>query len=228
MKLIPKNWDKFQQYKDRKPSWIKLHRDLLNDFSYSSVQIGTKATLPLLWILACEYEDGIINASLEEISFRIHIDKKIVKVAIEELIETNFFSIDDSCTEAYNIVPREEKRREELETEREEESEASKVAHYLYSKILSVQPNLKSDWKVWIKDIDRAIRIDDRDSEHLKRCIDWIYDTEAGSFWQPNIMSGKKLREKYDTMEMQSKRPTKESERAKKDLFIDALCEGVK
>jgi len=31
MKLIPKNWSDFQQYKDRKPLWIKLHRDLLNE-----------------------------------------------------------------------------------------------------------------------------------------------------------------------------------------------------
>lgn len=116
MKLVPKNWNDFQQYKDRKPLWIKLHRDLLNDFSYSSVQIGTKATLPLLWLLACEYEDGIIDASLEEISFRIHIDVKTVDKAIKELIECKFFTLVQDCTELYETVPREEKRREEKET----------------------------------------------------------------------------------------------------------------
>lgn len=121
MKLIPKNWEKFQQYKDRKPSWIKLHRDLLNDFSYSSVRIGTKATLPLLWLLACEYEYGEIEASVEEISFRIHIDKETVKVAIKELVEHGFFTCVQDDTEAYRMVPREEKRRdrEREETERE-------------------------------------------------------------------------------------------------------------
>lgn len=112
MKLIPKNWSEFQQYKDRKPLWIKFHRDLLNDFSYSSVQIGTKATLPLLWLLACEYEDGIIDATVEEISFRIHIDVKTVTQAIEELRECKFFTIEDDCTEVYETVPREEKRRD--------------------------------------------------------------------------------------------------------------------
>lgn len=121
MRLIPKNWSEFQQYKDRKPQWIKFHRDLLNDFAYSSVHINTKATLPLLWLLACEYDDGIIDASIDEIAFRIHIDKKIVKSAIDELLEIKFFSTDDSCTEVYKTVPREEKRRdrdrEETETE---------------------------------------------------------------------------------------------------------------
>jgi DNA-binding MarR family transcriptional regulator len=123
MKLIPKNWNEFQQYKDRKPSWIKLHRDLLNDFAYSSVQIGTKATLPLLWLLACEYDDGIIDASVEEIAFRIHIDEKTVDKAIKELIDKKFFTVVQDCTETYKMVPREEKRREEKKTEIEEEIE---------------------------------------------------------------------------------------------------------
>jgi len=117
MKLIPKNWNEFQQYKDRKPSWIKLHRELLNDFAYSSVQIGTKATLPLLWLLACEYDDGIIDASVEEIAFRIHIDEKTVDKAIQELIDKKFFTLVQDCTETYKMVPREEKRREEKKTE---------------------------------------------------------------------------------------------------------------
>lgn len=119
MKLIPKNWSEFQQYKDRKPQWIKLHRELLNDFSYSNVQIGTKATLPLLWLLACEYDDGIIDASIEEIAFRIHIDADTVNTAIEELLTCKFFTTVQDCTEVYKSVPREEKRREEKETKKE-------------------------------------------------------------------------------------------------------------
>ena len=115
IKIIPKNWDHFQQYKDRKPQWIKLHRDLLNDFAYSSVRIGTKDTLPLLWLLSCENEDGTIEATVEEISFRIHIDKSTVQTAIDELIEIGMYTLVQNCTEVYNNVPREEKRREEKE-----------------------------------------------------------------------------------------------------------------
>jgi uncharacterized phage protein (TIGR02220 family) len=120
MKLIPKNWNEFQQYKDRKPQWIKFHRDLLNDFAYSNVHINTKATLPLLWLLACEYENGIINATVEEIAFRIHIDKSIVLSAIEELIDKKFFTLVQECTEEYKSVPREEKRRDKEEIEKED------------------------------------------------------------------------------------------------------------
>lgn len=148
MKLVPKNWSDFQQYKDRKPLWIKFHRDLLNDFSYSSVQIGTKATLPLLWLLACEYEDGIIDASLEEISFRIHIDIKTVDKAIGELLECKFFTIVEDCTELYKTVPREEKRREEKETEK---SDIEKLKDKVVFK-LSEYDNINKDaFKEWWK-----------------------------------------------------------------------------
>lgn len=119
MRLIAMRWDDFQQYKDRKPSWIKLHRDLLNNYAYASVRISTKAVLPLLWLLASEYDDGIIEADINEIAFRIHIDVETLEAAITELCEVGFFKIDDSvrnCTEAYKNVPRD---REEKETEKE-------------------------------------------------------------------------------------------------------------
>lgn len=134
MRIKPKNWESFQQYKDRKPTWIKFHRDLLNDYSYSTVQIGTKATLPLLWLLASEYDDGVINATIEEISFRIHIDKNTVTKAIAELIEKGFFLSDDedvqSCTEEYKMLPREEKRREEKEYILEKDFSLTKLTSY--------------------------------------------------------------------------------------------------
>jgi DNA-binding MarR family transcriptional regulator len=202
MKLIPKDWNELQQYKDRKPLWIKLHRDLLNDFSYSSVQIGTKATLPLLWLLACEYDDGIIDVSIEEISFRIHIDTKTLDKAIKELIECGFFTIVQDCTEPYENVPREETEKRREETEKKTEV-ATKVAHHLLFNIRSLNPDFKQpSINTWANDIDKAVRLDNRTEEQLINCINWIY-SPAGSFWQPNILSGKKLREKFDTMQAQ-------------------------
>ena len=118
MKLKPKDWEKHQQYKDRKPKWIKLHTELLNDYSYSFVQIGTKATLPLLWLLACEYEDGGIDATIEEISFRIHIDKNTVQAAIDELIKIGLYESVQVCTESSLEKRREEKRESILQKEK--------------------------------------------------------------------------------------------------------------
>ena len=139
MILIPTGWSDLQHYKDRKPHWIKLHTDLLNNFSYSSVSIGTKATLPLLWILACEYEDGIINASIEEISFRIHIDKSTVTKAIDQLLEIGLFTND---TEPYQTVSI-----DSLEKEKEKEKEEREMLFSFSLKKKTKYDNLSEEYK---------------------------------------------------------------------------------
>lgn len=84
--------------------------------------------------------------------------------------------------------------------------DAHDVAFYLLQKILSIKPNFKQpNLETWAKDIDKAIRIDGRTKEQLIACIDYIYSPN-GAFWQANILSGKKLREKFDTIEMQAQR----------------------
>ena len=84
--------------------------------------------------------------------------------------------------------------------------DAKEVAKYLAERIKRFNPKAKPKPKGWIRDIDLAMRIDGRSKEELLRCIDWIYETQEGSFWIPNILSGKKLREKFDTMQLQAQR----------------------
>jgi len=83
-------------------------------------------------------------------------------------------------------------------------TDALEVAEYLLQKIRTQKQNFKTpNINEWAKQIDRAIRIDGRTKEELIACIDWIYKTKRGNFWIPNILSGKKLREKFDQMELQ-------------------------
>lgn len=91
MIIKPKNWDSFQHYKDRSPNWIKLHRALLNDFGFSRLPLASKALAPLLWILASEYPGGAINASLDEIAFRIHVTLEDIEAGLQPLIDAGFF-----------------------------------------------------------------------------------------------------------------------------------------
>jgi len=120
MLLRPKHWDKFQHYKDRRPPWIKLHRDLLDNFDYARLPVASKAIAPLLWLLASEYQDGVIEASIEELAFRLRIDDKTVKEGVKHLIDKGFF-VDDSTMLAsclQDAIPETEKERE-TETEKE-------------------------------------------------------------------------------------------------------------
>ena len=120
MILKPKNWDKFQHYKDRCPPRIKLHRDILNDRLFANLPIASKALAPLLWLLASESKDGSFDAAIEELAFRLHIASKDIELGLKPLIDKGFF-IDASTMLAPCLqvaIP---------ETEREGERETEKI-----------------------------------------------------------------------------------------------------
>ncbi len=100
-------------------------------------------------------------------------------------------------------------------------SPMKKIAGYLVKQIQTFKPNfIPYNLDAWVVDIDKAIRLDKRTEAELIGCIDWMYSTDKGSFWIPNVMSGKKLREKFDTMEMQMM-----SDNKRNDDGFDSLLE---
>jgi hypothetical protein len=118
MQLIPKNWVSFQHYKHRSPPWIKFHRSILNDRSYMSLPLASKALAPLMWLLASESKDGTFDGSLDELVFRLHITQKDYQDGVKPLIDKGFFVIASGVlAECVQVaIP-------ELETEREKETE---------------------------------------------------------------------------------------------------------
>ena len=63
------------------------------------------------------------------------------------------------------------------------------------------QPNFKKpNLDAWAKDIDKAIRLDNRTPEQLLNAINWI-NSKQGDFWKSNILSCSKLRKQYDALE---------------------------
>lgn len=64
----------------------------------------------------------------------------------------------------------------------------------------------------WARDIEKLIKIDGRKAEDCEAVIDWCQ--EDGNFWNNNILSGRKLREKFDTLYGQMRRvsPAKKTE----------------
>jgi hypothetical protein len=91
MKLIPKNWEKFQHYKHRSPPWIKLHRDILDDYDWWSLPIASRAIAPCLWLLASCEEDGVFDASPEKLAFRFRMTEKDIQLAVKPLIDKGYF-----------------------------------------------------------------------------------------------------------------------------------------
>lgn len=118
MSITPKNWTSFQHYKDRSPSWIKLHRGLLDDFAFNRLPVASRALAPILWLLASEYEDGCIAASNEEIAFRFRMPLAELEDALRPLIDSGFFVASEplaerkptACLEREDIGKKENKK----------------------------------------------------------------------------------------------------------------------
>ena len=66
-----KNWSHFQHYKHRRPPWIKLYRELLDDPEYHALEPSAAKLLPLLWLIASE-KDGELPAS-DVLAFRVRL-----------------------------------------------------------------------------------------------------------------------------------------------------------
>lgn len=93
LKLATKNWNEFQHYKDRNPTWIKLHKKLLDDFDFQCLPIASKALAPMLWLIASENDRGEIDASYEKLAFRLRMTAQEVESGLGPLIGKGFFEV---------------------------------------------------------------------------------------------------------------------------------------
>ena len=64
-------------------------------------------------------------------------------------------------------------------------------------------PQNESQRQRWAKDFDLMIRRDKIDADDIAEIIDWC---QNDNFWRSNILSGKKVREKYQQLVMKMKR----------------------
>jgi hypothetical protein len=90
-----KNWERFQHYKDRRPPWIKLHAQLLNDRAFMELALASRGLLLLLWILASE-DDGKVPYDQQDIAFRLRIDRFSLK-DLNPLFSSGFLVPDSEC-----------------------------------------------------------------------------------------------------------------------------------
>ena len=127
-----KNWHEFQHYRDRRPPWIKLHRQILDDYDFHCLSDASRALAPCLWLLASEFDQGEIPYDVQMICFRLHIPCEKVEICLQELRSKGFilYSTDASAV----LAERKQSAIPEVEVEREKEGEATSAP-----KILSVE-----------------------------------------------------------------------------------------
>ena len=155
MSITPKNWATFQHYKDRKPAWIKLHHDLLDDYEFFRLPVASRALAPCLWLLASEYSEGEITATLEEIAFRLRMPHAELCEAIHPLIEAGFFILSKDVAVCYQSASKPLAEPEQVaipekerEIEKEEDTGASRrAADYVFESGI-IRLNAK-DFEKW-------------------------------------------------------------------------------
>jgi hypothetical protein len=94
-----------------------------------------------------------------------------------------------------------------------DDSEPAKLVTTLRGLIIGNNPTARAakmtvrECDNWAEDFERLIRIDGRDPPTIEAVMRWA---QADPFWKANILSPKKLREKWDTLWLQMQRPEKQ------------------
>jgi hypothetical protein len=152
MKIAPRNWRDFQHYKDRNPPWIRLHRSLLDNKDFQRLPVASRALAPMLWLIASESVDGVINADPDDLAFRLRSTEKEVSVALKPLIEKHFFEPVLSASKpladcSHVAVPETEAETEAFQrAESETEAEASQIAGKPRAKRSTAAPASGETW----------------------------------------------------------------------------------
>ena len=114
-----KNWSKFQHFRDRKPPWIKLYRDILDDREWHNLDPKAAKTLVMLWVIASE-DDGRLPDE-ETLAFRLRLSIQQLRNDISKLGHWVVQDDIDLISSEYQHDAL------ERETEKETEREAKKL-----------------------------------------------------------------------------------------------------
>lgn len=165
-----KNWKKFQHFRDRKPPWIKLYREILDDLDWHNLKAEDAKALVMLWLLASE-SDGDLP-SVSKIAFRL----RLTKTAAEQILSRLSHWLDQD-----DIAPISSRYQDDTpEREREGETETESVlTHTPRARARSVEnfsPDLEEAKKRgWASEAAEAEALRFRDHALAKgrTCKDW-------------------------------------------------------
>jgi hypothetical protein len=129
-----KNWHKFQHFKDRRPPWIKLHREILDQRDIMAISERSFKVLVCLWLMASEDEtmQGVLPP-LSDISWRLRMSKKDLIKCFDELNDLLIRDDNAMISDCHHVDDPETETETETEKRREEErvplSTANAVPH---------------------------------------------------------------------------------------------------
>jgi hypothetical protein len=138
MPIKVKNWDHFQHYKNRRPPWIKLYRELLDDPQWYNLSGDAAKALIMFWLIASE-NNGDLPAS-DVLAFRLRVDSNKLDSIISEL--KHYLDSDMLATCLQDAIPEGERETEKRES-REETEDAPQAAGY--------PEQFEAIWKLYLR-----------------------------------------------------------------------------
>ena len=130
-----KNWSKFQHFKDRKPPWVKLYRDVLDDMEWYELDPLASKVLVMCWLIASEDEGRLPNA--KTLAFRLRMTEKQTLDSLNKL--SHWLEHDE-----INLIS-ERYQSDSLEKEAESETKKDKKATVVACP-LNVEKQVWDDW----------------------------------------------------------------------------------
>jgi len=88
--IVVEHWERYQHYKDRRPSWIKLYASLLVDQNYLSLSARRRALLVGLWLLYAQNQ-STLRLRVEQINSTLRL--RATYADYEALNEAGFITI---------------------------------------------------------------------------------------------------------------------------------------
>ena len=135
-----KSYSRFQHFKDRRPPWIKLYRELLDDRQWHDLPPECAKLLVECWLLASEqHVAGIITGDIEDIAFRLHRTADEVWPLLQAVAVQGF--IDISSDDDINVIS-ERYQDDAPETETETEKKQTRRKRRVYPSEFEVVWNL--------------------------------------------------------------------------------------
>lgn len=214
MKIKPKKWDEFQHYKDirydkgAKPVWVKLHHKLLDDFEFHSLPIASRALAPMLWLIASEHPEGIIDATLETLAFRLRWTGSDISDALSPLIGKGFFDVIQFPSNepiarlepVYSETRTEERRREEKREETplvpltrdggqkaKQKAQALEYLDFLNAKAGKHFRPVPSNLRFIEARLAEGVTLQDLKTLTVRKCREWL-GTDQEKFLRPETL----------------------------------------
>ena len=151
-------WSAKQSYKDRRPSWVKLHRTLLDSFEFHQMGIEARAMLPMFWLLASENPDpkaGCFAYNIETIAFRLRVNSDVIRKSLQDCEKFGFLQVIDSKgvpqTLRFEHTETEKETDSEAETEAEKETEGSRISLLIHDETHQPKNQTETAVAMWQK-----------------------------------------------------------------------------